>query len=247
MMTDKTTKVESQDQTTVDSDKKEQPAEESQDQPTTEVEEGEAEDSDEGESEVVEIDGVAYTPEELKEYVNKGKDYTKKTQQLAEERRTFESERSRQQYVKPQQPAVDEEDDEIKQAKATLRKYNVAFAEEVDEKIRQSLSRSKLDSEFEIFQRQKKLSPEMAALVRVAGNAYKMPYEEAYNKFWGNNNTQIVKRKIVGAKKVASSPISGKSGGVITRADIASMDPKKYKQLVDSGELDRMIRDGELK
>ena len=246
MMTDKTTKVESQDQTTADSDDKEQPAAESQDQPTQEVEEETTEEAVE-ETEVVELDGVAYTPEELKEYVNKGKDYTKKTQQLAEERRTFESERSRQQYVKPQQPAVDEEDDEIKQAKATLRKYNVAFAEEVDEKIRQSLSRSKLDSEFEIFQRQKKLSPEMAALVRVAGNAYKMPYEEAYNKFWGNNNTQIVKRKIVGAKKVASSPISGKSGGVITRADIASMDPKKYKQLVDSGELDRMIRDGELK
>jgi len=246
MMTDKTTKVESQDQTTADSDDKEQPAAESQDQPTQEVEEETTEEAVE-ETEVVELDGVSYTPEELKEYVNKGKDYTKKTQQLAEERRTFESERSRQQYVKPQQPAVDEEDDEIKQAKATLRKYNVAFAEEVDEKIRQSLSRSKLDSEFEIFQRQKKLSPEMAALVRVAGNAYKMPYEEAYNKFWGNNNTQIVKRKIVGAKKVASSPISGKSGGVITRADIASMDPKKYKKLVDSGELDRMIRDGELK
>ena len=245
-MTDKTTKVESQDQTTADSDDKEQPAAESQDQPTQEVEEETTEEAVE-ETEVVELDGVSYTPDELKEYVNKGKDYTKKTQQLAEERRTFESERSRQQYVKPQQPAVDEEDDEIKQAKATLRKYNVAFAEEVDEKIRQSLSRSKLDSEFEIFQRQKKLSPEMAALVRVAGNAYKMPYEEAYNKFWGNNNTQIVKRKIVGAKKVASSPISGKSGGVITRADIASMDPKKYKQLVDSGELDRMIRDGELK
>lgn len=242
-MTDKTTQEESQDQTIADSTDVEQPAKESQDQPTTEVEEGEAEDSDVEESEVVEIDGVAYTPEELKEYVNKGKDYTKKTQQLADERRALEAERSRQ---TPQQPAQPQEDEEVKQAQATLRKYGVAFGPEVDEKIRQHLTRSKLDSEFEIFQRQKKLSPEMAALVRVAGNAYKMTYEEAYNKFWGNN-TQVVKRKIIGAKKSTTSPISGKSGGGITRAEITAMDPKKYQKLVDSGELDRMIQAGEIK
>jgi hypothetical protein len=241
MMTDKTIQEESQDQPAQES-KVEQPVAESQDQPTAEVvETEEAETLDAEDSEVVEIDGVTYTPDELREYVNKGKDYTKKTQQLAEERRRLEESRNAQ-----KQPAT-EEDTEITQAKATLRKYNVAFAEDVDEKIRQSQIKGRLDQEFEIFQRQKKLSPEIAALVRVAGNAYNIPYEQAYDKFWGNNNTQIVKRKIVGAKKSALSPVQGRSGGGITRAEIAAMDSKKYKQLVDSGELDRMIQAGEIK
>lgn len=237
-MTDETTNVESIDQPAVDSELTEQPTEESQDQPTEEVEEAESD-----ESEIVEIDGEEFTPAQLKEFVNKGKDYTRKTQQLADERREIEAERQR--FSQGNQQPATQEDDEITQAKATLRKYNVAFAEDVDRKIRESQIRAKLDMDFDAFQREHNLEPEMAALVKVAGNAYNISYKEAYEKYWGGN-TKVVKRKIVGARKTAVSPVSGKSGGGITRADIANMSPEKYEQLANSGRLDEMIRNGEL-
>lgn len=67
------------------------PEEVSEDDEPTQDDQAEAdEEPKEGQPGTVEIDGKQYTAEELRELVSKGSDYTKKTQQLSEERKSLQ-------------------------------------------------------------------------------------------------------------------------------------------------------------
>lgn len=84
---------------------------------------------------VIEVDGESYSPDQLKEYISKGKDYTQKTQALAEDRRVFEEQQRELARLSEgktySQPATQEVDPNVQAAIDTLKAHGVATKEDL--------------------------------------------------------------------------------------------------------------------
>jgi hypothetical protein len=247
MPTDETTQEESTDQPTEESTP-DNLQEESQDQPSEVVEEDTSESEEStpdqpGEEDLITIDGKSYTQEEAKELLSKGEHFTYNMQQL----RAREKE-----LLTVQQPAqpveLTDEEKEIQEAQKTLRRYGVVTEDIVDAKLRDFQAKQSRQSEFSSF---RQVHPEVndfaAKMIEGAAHAWNLTYEEAYQQGWGGSEPpkKVVRKKTVGASRRATTPVSGKGGGVLTRADIAAMTPDEYKKR--AGEIDQLIREGKLK
>jgi len=240
MKTDETTQEESTDQPN-ETSTPEETQEESQDQPNEEVEEDAPESEEQSAEEVITIDGEEYTPEEAKELLSKGKHFTYEMQQLREKERLLA------QAI--QQPAAQptEEEKEIQEARKTLKRYGVVTEDQMDAKLREMQARQSRQSQFASFRRD---HPEVndfnAKMIEGAAHAWNMTYEEAYAQSTGGiQPKKIVRKKTVGASRKATTPVSGKGGGVITRADIKAMTPEEYQKNLPK--IEKLMRDGELK
>jgi hypothetical protein len=252
MTKDETTHEESTDQPAQESTP-DDPGQESQDQPNAEVEEdnqadpssdeAQQDDSEEGQEAVL-IDGEEYTEEELKELVSKGKHFTYNMQQLRERERQLE-----QGSKQPETPKeLSDEEKEIAEAQKTLKRYGVVTEDQVDAKLRQlEADRARKATLARFRQEHPEITDFAARMIDGAARAWNISYEEAYKRGWGEGKSpkKVVRKKTLGARKSASTPVSNKGGGAITRADIRNMSPEEYKKNLP--EIERLIREGELK
>lgn len=92
---------------------------------------GQAVAAEQTQTQFVEVGGEKIPLDQAIELISKGRDYTKKTQTLAEERRAWEEERAQLQTQQSPEPQTPEEE-ELERTKAELRKYGVAFQDDVD-------------------------------------------------------------------------------------------------------------------
>lgn len=247
MTKDETTQEESIDQPTEESTP-DHLQEESQDQPNVEVEEDQedSEDSTEEteeyeESETIIIDGEEFTPEEAKELLNKGKHFTYNMQQLREKERQLAA------MQQPAQHELTDEEKEIQEARKTLKRYGVVTEDDVDAKLRDLQMRQVQQAEAQAFrQNHPEITDFAMKMIDGAAKAWNMPYEQTYQQGWGGGTPQrkIVKKKALGAKKSATTPVSGKGGGAITRADISKMSMDEYNKNLPK--IEELIRKGEL-
>ena len=187
-----------------------------------------------------------YTPEEAKELLSKGKHYTYVMQQVRAKEKELDAKLAR--IEQGSQEALTPEEQEIQEARATLKRYGVVTEDEVDAKLQEFQAKQARLSEFQMFrQAHPEVNDFAARMIEGAANAWGMTYEQAYQQGWGQAKQpqKVVKKKIVGASKRATTPVSNKDGAELTRADIAAMSTEEYKKR--AAEIDQLVREGRLK
>jgi hypothetical protein len=244
MATDDTTVEESREQPLEDSTQEDQPdtgesSEEStelldDDKESTSEEDQPEEESDEEEKpDTFEIDGEELSLEDLKQGYMRNKDYTQKTQALADMKKGLDE--------KPKKELSPEE----KQVMEFLSKYGIVTEEALTKKM--SLEQAKLTDmqNFNAWKSGSSATADKAEAVYNLGKSFpKMSYPEIEKKFFGDSVTRkVVKRKVVGMKGKGSGKKAA-SGG-FTREQIAKMSPEVYAK--NSAAIKEALRKGEIK
>ncbi len=219
-----------------------QVTEESQDQPIVAQDKTPEESTPDQpqEEEKIIIGGEEYSTEEAKELLSKGKHFTYNMQQVRAKERELEAKLAEGKALTP-------EEQEIQEARATLKRYGVVTEDEVDAKLQEFQAKQARLSEFQMFrQGHPEVNDFAMRMIEGAANAWNLTYEQAYQQGWGTKQPQkVVKKKIVGASKRATTPVSNKDGAELTRADIAAMSTEEYNKR--AAEIDQLVREGRLK
>lgn len=239
MATDDTTVEESREQPLEDSTQEDQPdtgesSEESEEllDDDDNISEEDQPDEESEEEISVEIDGEKLSLDELKAGYLRNKDYTQKTQALADMRKGLDE--------KPKKELSPEE----KQVMEFLNKYGIVTEEKLTQKM--SLEQAKaLDMQnFNSWKSSSSATAEKAEAVYNLGKSFpKLSYAEIDKKFFGATATKkVVKRKVVGMKGKSSGNKTASRG--FTREQIATMPLDVYKK--NEAAIKEAMRKGEI-
>lgn len=200
--------------------------------------------AEESDDDIVEIDGESYTKEEVKELLSKGKDYTKKTQDLATLRRQIE-----QQGQKSVENQMSPED---KAAIDKLKALGIPTAKEVEAMIARVTATQTVTSQRQRIKKDYGFDDAMVNAAYSYSVSAGISFEDAAKKLAPRGKT--VKKKALGAKGSKSVTGTKGTGGEMT-IESASAELKELRKtgLKDAKSMKRfeLIRDkmerGELK
>ena len=198
-----------------------QPDEEStDDQPDDESDDENVYESDddqpneESDDDTVEIDGEFYSKQEAKELLSKGRDYTKKTQELAALRRQIEA-----QTDTSNQPSAED-----KAAIERLKALGIPTAKEVEAMIARVAATQNVNSQRERIKKEFSYDDAMVNAAYSYSITAGISLEEAARKLAPQN--RIVKKKSLGAKgskSVTATTTSGEMTLESARAELREL------------------------
>jgi len=199
--------------------------EESQDQPDAEETSDESEISDDEEQpdedsseEFIEIDGEEVSLEELKKGYLRQSDYTRKTQEVADQRKQLEDFKNL--YNDTQQKK--EMSPEEKQVFDFIEKYGLVTKDSLEKKMSITQAKALDQQEFNSWKAGSGADSKIASAVYELGKAFpKKGYAEIYSEYFtGAKPKKVVSRKVVGVKGKGTTT---KSQSGYTRERIAEL------------------------
>ncbi len=160
------------------------------------------------EEELYEVAGEQYTGAELAALVQKGKDYTKKTQELAQERE--------------RQKSVDPSEEERVNGMAD--KYGIV----TEKKLKQMLQEVEVKKEAIYLKKKFNLSDDVLGAVTDLAKAKGMAPKEVFSKYFSAR-----KVKVVGASSGRKGGSPSRANGTITAESISKMSLDEYEKNQD--------------